>query len=100
MYKAMCVTEGASLRGKCLLIPSGAYVVGCLFTSRGYGGHLDGDHLILDATRLALAHLILQNDTNRPMHMCKINSGLFGVPWKDTKKILKEFDREFVVYDY
>lgn len=98
--KAKCVTEGSALRGTCLLVPSGKYVVGCLFTSRDIGRHVDPDHLILDATRLAISDLIKQNTKKLPMHMCKINAGLFGVPWSDTKKILKEFDAEFIVYDF
>jgi ADP-ribose 1''-phosphate phosphatase len=100
IYRAKCITEGSSLRGKCLLIPAGAHIVGCLFTSRDYAAHVDPPHLILDATRLAIADLIRQNDKKIPMHMCKINSNLFKVPWADTKKILKEFDEEFTVYDY
>lgn len=98
--KAKCVTEGSTLRGQCLLVKSGTYTVGCLFTSRGIGWNKDPNHLILDATRLAIADLVLQNVDKKPMHMCKINAGLFGVPWSDTKKILKEFDAEFVVYDF
>lgn len=100
VYRAKCVNEGSKLRGTCLLIPSGAYVVGCLFTSRDLGYRVDPPHLILDATRLAIADLIRQNDKNTPMHMCKINSNLFNVPWSDTKSVLKEFDKEFVVYDF
>lgn len=99
-YAQVCQAEGSSLLGKCLLIPTNNYVIGCLFTSKNYGQYVDTPDKILAATRLSIAHLILQNEAKLPMHMCKINSGLFRVPWQKTKSILKETNAEFVVYDY
>lgn len=100
VYAQECKDKGSSLLGKCLLIPTGSYVVGCLFTSKNYGQFVDKPDNILIATRLAIAHMILQNEQDLPFHTCKINSGLFNVPWKDTKKILKETEKDFVIYDF
>ncbi len=99
-YMSVCREQGSSLIGKCLLIQENDYVIGCLFTSKNYGRFADSTGKILDATRLAIAHLIAQNEHNRPLHTCKINSGLFGVPWHKTKEILKETGQEFTVYDF
>jgi ADP-ribose 1''-phosphate phosphatase len=102
-YATICRERGASLIGTCLLIPTmerGGYIVGCLFTSKNYGRHVDTPDKILKATKTAIDDLIKQNIEKRPMHMCKINSGLFRVPWGDTKKILKDSGVEFTVYDY
>src|ERR1035437_5213323 len=100
IYAQTCRQPGPSLTGKCLLIPAGSHVIGCLFTSKNYGQFVDSPARILTATRLAIAHLILQNEGKLPMHMCKINAGLFNVPWPKTKAILKDADVEFVVYDF
>lgn len=100
-YMEFCRKDGHNLLGRCLLIPDkSGYVIGCLFTSKDYGKYVDKPDKILLATRLAIAELILQNPAKLPMHMCKINSGLFNVPWSDTKAILKSTGQEFVVYDY
>lgn len=102
-YVLACKTYGSKLLGTCLLIPTterGGYIIGCLFTSRSFGRAKDTQNRILLATRCAIADLILQNREQRPINMCKINSGLFGVPWNKTKDILKDAGQEFTVYDY
>lgn len=99
-YSKLCQEKGPSLIGTCLLIEAGDYTIGCLFTSKNYGAFVDSPQKILEHTQTAMADLIAQNTDNKPIHMCKINSGLFNVPWPDTKKVLKEFDREITVYDY
>lgn len=100
IYAKHCQEHGASLIGTCLLIPAGDYVIGCLFTSKNYGQFVDKPHQILENTEKAVKHMLEQNTTSMPMHMCKINSGLFKVDWNDTKKVLKSFDVPFTVYDY
>lgn len=100
-YSQECQEKGHTLLGTSMLIPAGDKVIGCLFTSKSFGQNVDKVQDILDATRTAIADLIAKNVENRPIHMCKINSGLFGVNWRSTKKILKEFENvTFVVYDY
>ena len=100
MYNIKCQVDGSSLLGKCVLIPAGDYVIGCLFTSKNYGQFVDKPAKILESTKLAVEDLIIKNVDKKPMHICKINSGLFRVPWNDTKKILKDANADFVVYDY
>jgi len=100
VYSKLCSEKGSSLLGTCLLIPAGDYIIGCLFTSKNYGSYVDSPQKILESTRKAVRDMIGQNLDDRPMHMCKINSNLFKVPWGDTKSVLKEFDKEFTVYDF
>jgi len=99
-YTKECMEKGSSLIGTALLIPAGDYIIGCLFTSKNYANNVDSPDKILKATEKAVADLIKQNTEDKEMHMCKINSGLFKVPWKRTKKILKSFNKEFTIYEY
>jgi ADP-ribose 1''-phosphate phosphatase len=99
-YTKACQEKGASLLGTCLLLPARSHIIGCLFTSKNYGQYVDSPDRILKATKTAIDDLIKQNVDKLPMHMCKINSGLFKVPWKDTKAILKETGESFTVYDF
>jgi ADP-ribose 1''-phosphate phosphatase len=100
IYAQACQEKGASLLGTCLLIPAGDYTIACLFTSKNYGQFVDKPAKILESTESAIADLIKQNVERKSLHTCKINSGLFRVPWNDTKAILKATDSEFTVYDY
>ena len=99
-YKRYCAAHGPKLVGTCLLIPDKGYVIGCLFTSKSYGQYACAPSKILEYTKHAVDDLIRQNTLNLPMHTCKINSGLFEVPWPKTKEILKETGQEFTVYDF
>jgi ADP-ribose 1''-phosphate phosphatase len=98
-YNRMCVENGNNLLGSCLLIETETHTIGCLFTSGGYGSEADDEEDILYNTSSAIDDLIFQNYYNRPIYMCKINSGLFGVEWKLTQAVLEKFDEEFMVYD-
>jgi ADP-ribose 1''-phosphate phosphatase len=100
VYRAACLSKGSALLGTCLLIPTHNHVVACLFTSKSYGHFVDKPAMILNSTETALADLIKQNVGNLPLHTCKINSGLFNVPWRDTKALLKATGQDFVVYDF
>jgi ADP-ribose 1''-phosphate phosphatase len=97
-YTRVCMEKGASLIGTCLLIPAGDYTIACLFTSKNYGQFKDRPAKILEHTLNAVAHMIALNEDDKPIHMCKINAGLFGVPWQDTKKILAGFDYPITVH--
>lgn len=93
-----------SLVGTALLIPQiqkSNHYIGCLLTSREYGQHKDSQAEILMATESAMKMLLQQirdqilnskNSTSRinEVWMCKINSGMFGVPWNQTKKVLED----------
>lgn len=101
IYSTYCAHSRTSdILGTCFSIPAKEYIIGCLFTSKNYGQKVDSPDKILEATKLAIDDLISQNITFIPMHMCKINSGLFNVPWEDTEAILKATGQKFTVYDY
>lgn len=89
------------LTGTCLIIGGLHHVIGCLFTSSNYGSKVSPPKTILAHTRTAILDLIEQNFLNKEIHMCKINSGLFRVPWELTQEVLEEFpEQEFTVYDF
>ena len=86
----------------------GGHFVACLFTSRHYGRKRDSPEQILAATGPAMGDLLARvgewnrscdNDPQQQRRrrrrrigevwMCKINSGMFGVPWERTKEVLE-----------
>lgn len=78
------------------------HFVGCLFTSRHYGRKKDSPARILEATKPAMQDLLKrvdafnskakQEDRIAEVRMCKINSGLFAVPWEKSKAVLERID--------
>ncbi|KAF4549343.1 Macro domain-containing protein [Elsinoe fawcettii] len=92
------------LPGTAQLIPpqegdADQHFVGCLFTSKSYGQTKDQPPAILKNTSTAIVDLLRQvaewNAGNEERKIeaiwtCKINSGLFNVPWEDTKKVMEE----------
>ncbi|OOQ86925.1 ADP-ribose 1''-phosphate phosphatase [Penicillium brasilianum] len=69
----------------------------CLFTSAGYGRRVDRPEQIINHTYAALRDLRekltdLRLDGTEPsptaLFSCQFNSGLFGVPWPDTRRVL------------
>ncbi|GAB7343265.1 hypothetical protein MBLNU457_1321t1 [Dothideomycetes sp. NU457] len=91
--------------GAALLIPPAdnlpkdkRHFVGCLFTSLSMGRAKDQPATILANTGPAMSDLLRQvAEWNADDHeakveriwMCRINSGLFNVPWDDTKRVLE-----------
>lgn len=75
------------------------HLVGCLFTSNYYGKRRDSPAKILGATGPAMRDLLAQVKQWNASHgdgekvgrvrICKINSGLFGVPWEETVEVLE-----------
>jgi ADP-ribose 1''-phosphate phosphatase len=73
------------------------YDVANMFTSKGYGPQVDSPDLIIIATRDCIAYL--ENRGIREVHMPKINSGAFKVPWEKTEAVLKGHENmDFYVY--
>jgi ADP-ribose 1''-phosphate phosphatase len=78
------------------------HFIGCLFTSRHYGRRRDSPSRILSATAPAMVDLLRKvrewnaeceaGEEIREVRMCKINSGLFAVPWAKTRRVLEEID--------
>ncbi|KAK4958454.1 ADP-ribose 1''-phosphate phosphatase [Elasticomyces elasticus] len=106
-YAAHCKATGGDLVGTGFLIPpqggdDGKHFVGCLFTSRHYGRRKDSPTKILAATKPAMLDLLKQvnefnakadeDDRVSEVRICKINSGLFKVPWTKTRAVLEGID--------
>lgn len=90
----------------------GRHFVGCLFTSAHYGKRKGTPKQILEATGPAMGDLLRQIEAWNAEHpvkdkdgvgddlrikeirMCKINSGLFNVPWEDTKAVIEKLEIE------
>ncbi|KAF1846438.1 uncharacterized protein K460DRAFT_283804 [Cucurbitaria berberidis CBS 394.84] len=101
IYRDFCTKEhnprySPVLPGTALIIPpvdSGkSQWIGCLFTSAKYGKAKAKPEAILRNTTPAmqmLLELIRQADEITELRMCKINSGLFGVPWEETQEALE-----------
>lgn len=105
-YFTECKKHKYELMGKTVYIPEIWNDVACLMTSRGFGLKVDKREQIIEATKLAVADLLSNPIFNnrlgpRVVHMPKINSGLFRVPWEETEKVLLSFvddPVEFIVY--
>ncbi|GAB1313581.1 ADP-ribose 1''-phosphate phosphatase [Madurella fahalii] len=108
LYHAHCLRSTPDkLVGTALLIPpvqqqqqqqQGAkgHYIGCLFTSRRYGKARDPPGRILEATGPAMRDLmrLVVEEKERggrigEVRMCRINSGLFGVPWARSKAAIE-----------
>jgi ADP-ribose 1''-phosphate phosphatase len=100
VYQAHCKSSSPKeLLGTALLIPpcenSGPrHWVGCLFTSRQVGRRKDTPSRIIQATKPAMEQMLecITNEGKEKISsifMCKINSGLFNVPWEQSKAIIE-----------
>ena len=82
------------------------HFVGCLYTSRAFGRKRDKPARILEVTKPAVEDLLRRiaewnvmveaergdGEKVGEVRMCKVNSGLFGVPWEKTKEVLEGID--------
>ncbi len=77
----------------CRTIPKGSFMLSpnvlSLLTSSSYGRYVDHPDTILEATRTALDSFLMGN-IGYHLHMPKINSGLFRVPWYKTELIIED----------
>lgn len=108
VYAAHCKQNGHDLFGNALFISpqkldkKKQHFVGCLFTSRSKGKKKDSPSAILEATKPAMEDLLQQVKEWNSSHakeeavgevrICKINSGLFAVPWNETKELMESID--------
>ena len=99
---AYCQQDGPTL-GTALLVPRAddqGHFVGCLFTSAGVGRRKSPQTAILKHTKAAMGDLLGQIAEWNASHeekverlwMCKINSGLFKVPWAKSKAVLEKIE--------
>lgn len=95
----------SSLNGTALLIPPSEapdkpqHWIGCVFTSKKYGRVKDSPTEILKATELAMVDLMRQikevgDEKIQAVWMCRINSGMFGVKWDRSKRVLLDLDAD------
>ncbi len=109
IYRAHCLRSTPNqLIGTALLIPpvpsaqgrekERGHYIGCLFTSRRYGKTRDTPEEILEATGPAVRALMgmvarLEREGRgevAAVRMCRINSGLFAVPWEESQRVVEE----------
>lgn len=83
-YKNSC--NELFLLGRALVSIDRNYYIGCLMTSWHYSPP-DAIPMILQNTERALESL----HRHPTVYSNKFNSGLFGVPWEETEKILKNY---------
>lgn len=95
-YQAQCKKYGKENLGSTYIIRDGSVHIACMFTSDGYGENVDSEESILFNTELAIKSL-LSKSSNMEIHMPKINSGLFNVPWEKTEEILNRCIAEQIV---
>lgn len=90
-YEQFCIENLRSreLCGQSFLCTSDKQKVGCLITSHRYGADVDSPAEIMGATTIALSQLLSQLKPGEELHIPKINSGLFHVPWLDTEKCIE-----------
>lgn len=111
MYKSHCDNHTAdSLLGTALVIPPcevaercSQHYIGCLFTSKFTGRQKSPRSQILAATDASMRELLAIIETYNDMtgvYMCKINSGLFRVPWRETKEVLEGLELDFPLSSY
>lgn len=109
IYTAHCKKWGHSLLSSALLIPpqttgttpaaenDAQHFIGCLFTSAKKGKGKGSVESILEATGPAMEDLmrkLAEHGQVDGVRMCKINSGLFRVPWERTKAAIEGLELE------
>lgn len=85
--------------------PKKKHWIVCLFTSWNFGRHVSTPDTILENTRWAVEDMKKQlaelrdDPARRPGELwsCRFNSGLFGVKWEETRKVLEESGFEITV---
>lgn len=97
-YQADCQRFGDQLLGSSKIYTGREYKIAALFTSRGFGSEVDSPEQILKATETAVWELKQQAaELGLEVHMPKINSGLFRVPWDMTAALIN--DTSFNVWE-
>ena len=104
-YTEKCKRYVVGLLGKSLLLRTKKdpnLIIGRLFTD-AFGGYDQNASLILKYTKKALQNFSSQLEQDPKLLdyqiiMPKINSGIFGVPWEQTEKLLEESTENFTVY--
>ncbi|KAE8373834.1 ADP-ribose 1''-phosphate phosphatase [Aspergillus bertholletiae] len=76
----------------------------CLFTSRNFGKRVSAPDIIIQNTELAVVDMVRQLDGLRAdqsgigeLWSCRFNSGLFGVKWELSRRILENTGLDLTV---
>jgi ADP-ribose 1''-phosphate phosphatase len=86
-YKFIC-DSNIAIPGEYLILAGEPHIL-CLLTSNGYGKFKDTREVILENTKKSLNSFMERyKDYPLSLHSPKINSGLFGVPWELTEKVI------------
>lgn len=86
-YKAACA-KGVIPSSVIISSEEIGYRIISIIASQGYGKNVSPPEIILKATEIAFRRL----PTDAPIHMPRINSGLFRVPWEQTAQLLKPYE--------
>ena len=102
-YRSSCHVSYLNIVGQARITLEPSHWVATLITSTGVGRTVDHWSVICGYTRKALRDLVdhawprarvrygrLPGDPLPAIHLPRINSGLFGVPWSRTESILNE----------
>ncbi|WNM70256.1 macro domain-containing protein [Myxococcus phage Mx1] len=76
------------LPGDHAIFEDGGYLIGCLFTSKGFGRDVDAPESIVAATARSVQGLLAEPGV-KSIFSPKINSGLFKVPWHYTAMVIE-----------
>lgn len=98
-YKRECKEFGNELLGTARAFDEGGYTIVSLFVSIGYGFEKSAGYIIVNSTHEALTNMQFSVPNGSTIHMPRINSGLFKIPWAITYDILRQKPYDFVVWD-
>lgn len=103
-YQSECMQYGPKLLGTAVVLAGEKHKLANLFTSDGFGADVMAPEVVVKNTEAALEDLFKQTYVReKEVHMPKINSGRFKVPWEMTEEVLvrvaEKFGREFVVWE-
>ena len=88
-YHSFCMNPDTRPGDACI-VEENDYKIGCLITSNGYGKYTDEPKKIIVNTHRAVKDLLDLIETPEVHIQSNVfNSGLFGVPWKHTQKVLE-----------
>lgn len=91
-YKEYCKRPAEEILGTARVFEEGGYFIASLVVSNQYGKRKDSPKDILNRTDSACRQLMRMtwaSNVKPEVHMPKINSGLFNVPWQKTESTIK-----------
>lgn len=96
-YKNYCALYKEKLVGQAVLTVDTNRRVFNLFTSSKISANRDSEEIILLNTILSVNDLLKQVDGRFDIYSNKFNSGVFGVPWEKTERIIEILSERYGV---